>query len=119
MTYLPKLLAPEFSTHTPESFHAHVSALKRIPQRSAKRKGPPKLPRLSGKLQAKARLYELSAGKTMYPLSYALVKEGRKSAKVIASTAIDVASQLLLQPRGAIVAHLEKKKFRIEGAVTT
>lgn len=117
MSYLPKLLAPEFSTHTAESFLAHVQSLKRAPARKPAK--APRLPKLSGKLQAKAHVLEIKSGKTLYALSYTVEKIARKQVKWIQPEAIQAASQALLQSPEAIQALLAKKGFQIAGAFPT
>ena len=112
-SYMPALLAPEFSTHNVDSFYEHVSALKRIPKRTGAKK-PLKLKALKGKLMAKAHVYELSCGSTMYPVNFTAHKVARKTQKHIRRAEILNASRMLIQPEGAVVAFLEKKHFIIE-----
>lgn len=114
LLYEPRLLAAPFASFTPESFHAHVMGLKRVPARSSKLKRPPKLPSIRAKLIAKARLLELSSGSVMYPLAFSVTKLQRKSFKHVMRSEIALASRMLLQPEGAIIALLEKKKFILE-----
>lgn len=112
-SHKPALLALPFDAHTPQSFAEHVASLKKAPPRSSGIKRPVKLPVIKGLLQPLAKVFELSSGSLLYSLNFTTERMGRKTLKYASRTEISLASAKLLQPEGAIVAFLEKKKFLI------
>lgn len=117
----PPLLAPEFAAHTPETFHAHVSSLRRIPKRVSKRaSASPRLPALKLKLNPGARLVELSSASNLFPLTYHTERSGRRTLKILERVQVEGAARMLLRDVEALLALLRKRKFIIpEGTPVT
>lgn len=114
MSFKPTLLAPEIATQSAEAFHAHVSALKRIPNRSAsKRPKTPKLPKLQATLCIATSSLLLTCGEARSAIVYTVVKDGRKKLKLVSESDIASAAQALLQTIDAVKDLALKRKLLI------
>lgn len=111
MTYKFKLIALEFSQHTPESFHDHVKALKRTPQKKSSTVRARKLPKLKGK-QLKAATkkshgeYQISLNDLRCTFAFP------KDKQLASERALDMAEQFKI-PLEMLQRFLREKKFTL------